>query len=289
MEILNKNSIFPKDVSLILGFFDGIHLGHCKVIESIMHTKKSVLVTFTTSPAEFFNKKTEYIYPRNFSYNLLESKGIDYILEYDFSEVVNLPAEEYLKDLIENFNPASITTGFNHSFGANKSGDSSFLKTKQADFGYKYFCVPEYKHNGYPVSSTNIKKLLSNGEIELANSLLGRNFSITSRVEEGARLGREIGFPTANLIYPENIVRIPHGVYVAKVLNKPAISNWGVKPTVGSDKEVVEVHIPNFTGNLYSKDLNIEIIRKIRDEKKFNNIEELKLQICEDVEQCLKL
>ena len=127
------------------------------------------------------------------------------------------------------------------------------------------------------------------GNIEKANKFLGSNFSITSTVTEGEKLGRKIGFPTANLVYPEKIVRLPYGVYGVKVFGKPAVLNWGVKPTVGGKYERIEVHIPDFSGNLYNLLLEVVFVKKIREEQKFASLDELKHQIKKDVEECLKL
>ena len=113
-------------------------------------------------------------------------------------------------------------------------------------------------------------------------------FTIKSTVIKGEQLGRKIGFPTANMKYPEKIIKIPYGVYKIEIFNKPAIMNWGTKPTFLSD-EILEVHIPNFNENLYGKELEIKILNKIRDEKKFENIEDLTAQIKKDVESCLEL
>ena len=288
MEILNKSSLMPQNVSLILGFFDGIHLGHKKVIEKAFGDYKTVLITFKKSPAEFFGKNIEYIYPRNISYNFIQELGVDYIVEYDFSEIANLSADEYLKFLIENFNPKVITTGFNHTFGYQKKGNPKLLEELQEKFSYKYNVVSEFKKEGTTVCSTEIKYLLQKGDIEKANDFLGHNFRIESLVIEGAKIGREIGFPTANLEYPKEIVRIPYGVYSARVFGRNAILNWGIKPTFGTYKEIVEVHIVDYQEDLYNKNLSVEIIKKIRDEKRFNNIEELKKQIKKDIDKCLE-
>ena len=135
----------------------------------------------------------------------------------------------------------------------------------------------------------DIKKYLQNGNIERANTLLGSNFILEGRVISGARLGRKIGFPTANINYPQDIVKIPYGVYKVKVGENIGVLNWGMKPTVHNTKEpVIEVHILNYDGNLYDKDLKAEIIKKLRDEKKFDSIEDLKVQINEDIKECLK-
>lgn len=289
MEILNKKSNFPKKVSLILGFFDGIHLGHRELISNAPEENKKVLVTFSKSPAEYFSKDFNYIYPREISFKIAEKLGVDFVLEYDFSEIMNLTAEEYLKTLVKKFEPQHIISGFNHTFGKNKTGDFQFLEKKQADFKYKYICMPEFKIQNETVSSTRIKKLLSIGDIKKTNLFLGENFKLKSKVIHGSKIGRELGFPTANLNYPENIVRLPFGVYCAKAFNKPAVLNWGIKPTVNGKKEVLEVHILDFNEDLYDKEIEIEIINKIRDEQKFDSLEELKTQINEDIRECLKL
>ncbi len=284
MKILDKNFKDISNVSLILGFFDGVHAGHREVIKNTPNNEK-VLVTFSKSPAEFFGREFRYIYSRENNYNLIEKLGIDYIYEQDFSEIVSNSADEYLQFLIKKFSPISITTGFNHTFGANRLGNPDFIKNYTKNF--EYFCTPATKINGETVSSTRIKELLSLGNIKKANEFLIDNFTIESSVIKGAQLGRNLGFPTANLKYPKNIIKIPYGVYKVKVFDKPAVMNWGIKPTIGSD-EIIEVHIPNFTEDLYNKELQIEIISKIRDEKKFSNLDDLKEQIKKDVEECLK-
>ena len=283
MKILNQNTDFPKNVSLILGFFDGIHIGHQEVIKNT-YNKEKVLVTFSTSPAEYFKKEYSYIYNRKKNYELIKTFGVDYIYEQDFSKIATINAKDYLVQLIEKFEPVSITSGFNHNFGFNREGNSEFLKKY---LGEKYLCTEPTIINGEIVSSTLIKEYLSNGNIETANTLLSRNFSLQSKVIEGMQLGRTLGFPTANLKYPERIIKIPYGVYKVRVFDKPAVLNWGIKPTIQSE-EVLEVHIPNFEGDLYNQNLEIEFISKIRNEKKFNNLEELKEQIKKDIEICLK-
>lgn len=284
MEILKENSKLPQDVSLILGFFDGVHAGHKNVINNTPENKK-VLVTFSSSPAEYFGKKFNYIYSREYNYKLIEKTGVDYIYEQDFSQIAKLTATEYIEKLVSLFKPKSITTGFNHTFGANKQGNPDFLTQHQTNF--KYYCTEATIIDNDIVSSTLIKNKLENGDIKDANKLLTRNFVIESRVIEGAKLGRKIGFPTANMKYPEQIIRIPYGVYKVKVFDKPAIMNWGTKPTIGSE-ELLEIHIPNFEENLYNKNLPVEILTKIRNEQKFKNLDELKAQIEKDVKECLK-
>lgn len=277
-----------EDISLILGFFDGVHIGHRHVIESAVQTgNKAVLLTFPTSPSEYFNKKTEYIFKRETSYEKIYNLGVDSIIETEFSKLAKISASDYLEEIIQTYSPKTISTGFNHTFGASRVGNPDFLENHQDKYGYKYLCTLPCRIDNQIISSTYIKNLLSSGEIEKANEALESPFTLESRVIIGAQLGRKLGFPTANMDYPDNIVRIPYGVYCVKTLNMPAILNWGIKPTIGGNKEVLEVHIPNFSEDLYGKTLRIEVLKKIRDEKKFNNLEELKLQIEKDI-KCLK-
>ena len=289
MKILNKNSKLPQKVSLILGFFDAVHLGHKNVITSAPNEYPRVLITFSDSPAKFFGAKFQYIYPRVQSYNYISMLGVDYLVEYDFADLAQMTANEYLQMLSTSFNPKFIVTGYNHTFGRNKKGDNEFLIKNQSKYLYNYICVPEFKIFNEVVSSTNIKEYLKKAQMDKAKSMLGRSFSLSSKVKSGLKLGRELGFPTANLDYPENVVRIPYGVYFARVLGLPSVLNWGIKPTIGGTKEVLEVHIIGYNGNLYNKELTIEIIKKLRDEQKFESLDLLKVQIKEDIRQCLEL
>ena len=143
--------------------------------------------------------------------------------------------------------------------------------------------------DGKIISSTCIKKLLKAGETEGAKELLYLPFSVTSEVIKGSQTGRTLGFPTANMKYPEHIVKLPFGVYKVNVLNRPAIANWGIKPTLNGKEPVLEVHIPDFSENLYGQLLKVEFIKKIRDERKFDSLDELKIQITQDLKECLKL
>lgn len=271
--------------SLILGFFDGVHIAHQTVIRSAdkFGTEK-VLITLKN-----FNKNTNYILSRENSFEKIKSLGVKKIVELDFTEISAMPANDFIKYLAEEYSPASISTGYNYTFGHKKEGNSELLESKQKEFGYEYVCLPPQLYEGETISSTLIKKYLQNGNIERANTLLGSNFILEGRVISGARLGRKIGFPTANINYPQDIVKIPYGVYKVKVGENIGVLNWGMKPTVHNTKEpVIEVHILNYDGNLYDKDLKAEIIKKLRNEKKFDSIEDLKFQINEDIKECLK-
>lgn len=270
---------------LVLGFFDGVHAGHQAVIKSAVdYSENPVLVTLKN-----FHKSDELIMTRKSSYEKAKKLGITKIVEFDFFEVANLSAIEFLKLLNDKFSPISISSGFNYTFGKNKSGNVNILEEYQEKFGYKYFCVPPLKLDNTIISSSLIKTLLSKGDVEKANKLLGSNFALNGIVKHGAQLGREIGFPTANIDYPEEIIKLPYGVYSVKLDDNIGVMNWGVKPTVNKTlKPILETHIVEFSEDLYGKNLNIEVLRRIREEKKFNNLDELKEQIKKDIEECLK-
>lgn len=274
--------------SLILGFFDGVHRGHRAVIETAQ--ENPVLITFKNSPAQFFHKPYKYIYSREDSLKKIKNLGVQNILELDFSSYASMPAEDYINFLVQRFAPSTISTGFNHTFGKNKGGTPDLLFKLQEKYNYKYHCVPAVVDGEDTISSTLIKDLLKRGEIERANTLLESNFILEGIVEKGAQLGRTLGFPTANITYPADIVEIPYGVYYVKIGKLRGIMNWGEKPTIDKNlKPVVEVHIFDFSKDLYGQNIRIEVLKKIREEIKFANLEDLKQQINKDINTCLEL
>ena len=270
---------------LILGFFDGVHLAHQKVIScAIKNSSCPILITLKN-----FNKSKELILTREESFKKIKALGVKEIVELDFSQISGMSPEEFLEFLKQEYAPILISAGFNYTFGKNRSGDTDFLAKNQEKFGYKYFCVPPLTKNGEIVSSTLIKNKLIQGEISYATELLGSNFVISGVVKKGAQIGRTIGFPTANIDYPEKIVKIPYGVYSVKIDERRGIMNWGMKPTVNNTlTPVAETHILDFEGDLYGKNLRIEVLNRIRSEVKFKNLDELKAQIKKDIEACLK-
>ena len=284
------------DKSLVLGFFDGVHKAHKAVINSAFKNSDYVtLITFKDSPALYFGKKAEYILSSENSIKKIKELGVQEIVELNFSEIISMPAKEYLEYLINTYNPISISTGFNHTFGFNKEGNADFLDITEHIYNYTYICTPPVKENDNIISSSLIRDLLTKGNVELANRLLESNFILEGTVIHGAKLGRTIGFPTANIKYPYELVKLPFGVYKANISadnikSMPAVMNWGMKPTVHNTVEpVAEVHILGFEDDLYGKNIKIEVLKQIRNEKKFESLDELKAQINEDIRQCSEL
>ncbi len=283
-----------KNLALALGYFDGVHLGHQKVIKSAVdyaqnNGKKSAVITFKDHPCcYFYGVCPKYILSRKQREEEIAKLGVDFLYELDFNETLaGLSAEEYLKNiLIKYFSPAAISTGFNHHFGARKSGDAEFLRQHQDRF--KYFEIPPQKINNEIISSTAIRNYLNKGEIAKANEMLGKNFSISGKVIEGQKLGRKLGFRTANLIYPVEIVDIPFGVYEVQTTYGKGITNFGIRPTVSSTKKaVLETHILDFDKDIYGKTIKVEFLRMLRKEQKFNSVNELKKQIQSDIKSVI--
>lgn len=293
-EELNEN----KGLSLALGFFDGVHLGHQAVIKSavdfgIERGCKSAVITFQDHPCCFFyHVKPKYILKKQDKIALFEKLGVDYLYFLKFDDyLAMMDASEYLKDIIiKYFEPKAISTGFNHYFGAHKSGDVKLLCTLQKDFCYTYFEVPPVLYNSEIISSTRIREDLALGNIEMVNDMLGFDYFLEEIVVEGQHLGRKIGFKTANLIYPENLVEIGRGVYKVKVEYSgkiyDGIANYGLRPTIGDNlQSVLEVHLLNFDKEIYGEKIKVTFLKKIRDEKKFDSLDELKTQIKNDINE----
>jgi len=285
-----------KNLSLAFGFFDGVHIGHQAVIKSAVdfareNNTKSAIITFQDHPCcYFYHVQPKYIITKNDKVNFFEDLGVDYLYFLKFDEyLAMMSASEYLKDvIIKNFAPAAISTGFNHYFGAKKSGDVNLLKRMQEELNYKHFEVSPVLYNSEIVSSTRIREDLALGNVEFVNAMLGYNYFLEETVIEGQKLGRQLGFKTANLIYPENLVEIGRGVYKVlveydgKIFN--GVANYGLRPTISkNEKSVLEVHILDFDKEIYGEKIKVTFLRKIREEKKFNSLDELKAQIKQDI------
>lgn len=283
---LNKNP----DLSLALGFFDGVHLGHKAVIQSAVkfakeHGKKSAVITFSDHPCCYFwGVCPKYILTRKEREKRIAELGVDYLYELDFESISGLTAQDYLKDILINyFIPVSISTGWNHNFGCKKSGNVKFLHENSKKFDYEYFELPPQKLDNEIISSTTIRKLLAEGKIEKANDMLGYKFSISGIVVKGNQIGRTIGFKTANIVYPSELIELPYGVYSVNTNYGAGIANFGVRPTINGSHAVLEVHILGFDKDIYGEEIEIEFNKMLRHEKKFSSLDELKNQIQRDI------
>lgn len=283
---LNKNS----NLSLALGYFDGVHLGHRAVIKSAVdfahsNNRESAVITFSDHPCCYFwGVCPKYILTRKEREKRIEELGVDYLYELDFESISGLTADEYLRDvLIKYFTPISISTGWNHNFGYKKSGNVKLLAKNAKKYGYEYFELSPQKIENEIISSTGIRKLLSKGNIEKANKMLGQKFLIEGEVVQGNQIGRTIGFRTANLVYPAELIELTYGVYSVDTTYGKGIANFGIRPTINGSNAVLEVHILDFDKDIYGENIRIEFNKMIRAEKKFPSLDALKNQINLDI------
>lgn len=297
MEIVRELREIP-NLSLALGFFDGVHLGHQAVINCAVdfakeNNCKSAVVTFKEHPYCYFKGASpKYILTLEDKYKYIADLGVDYLIELDFAQVCKMTPMQYLEDiLVKYFSPRAISTGFNHKFGVDKTGNVMFLSDCQEKFDYIYFSTPPLSIYGDMISSTAIRQFIKSGSVFMADTMLGRKFAVSGTVIKGKELGATIGYPTANIIYPLDIVEPPHGVYEVEVnIGESSkvykgLANFGIAPTVSNSGIcTLETYILNFKGNLYDTDIKVSFGRFIRPEIKFSNLDELKTQIDLDLQ-----
>ena len=279
--------------AVALGFFDGLHLGHTEVIKRAMLKPglKSVIFTFNdnTPLPKFQSKEGSCIITHEQKLMLFEKLGIDYIFAPDFSHVKDVTAEDFVRlVLAERLNAAYVVCGYDFRFGKGGEGNPEMLSRICSELGIECETVPAVQVDGEIVSSTAIRKLIREGNVEKANKLLGYELSYSIPVIEGNRLGRTIGFPTINQIIPPEMVQPKRGVYASWTVvdgkTYKSITNIGVKPTVRSSGEVVtETYIIGFSGDLYGKTVRISLRFFLREEVKFEGLSSLGEQLARDV------
>lgn len=298
----NITAYNPHDSSVVtIGTFDGVHIGHRKIITRLVNTGKqeglkSVILTFFPHPRMVLQKdsKIKLINTIEERRYILESSGLDFLLIKEFTKKFSrLTAEDFVKELlVDKLNAKKVIIGYDHRFGRNRNADIQDLKA----FGKKYnFEVEEISAqdiDDVAVSSTKVRKALNEGDVVKANAYLGYNFMLTGTVTKGKSLGRQLNFPTANIHIAETYKLIPkQGSYIAKANIKGVtvygMMNIGMNPTVNGKKETVEVHFFDFNADIYDKTIQIEILERIRDEKKFESVEALKEQLNKDKETAL--
>ena len=292
----NLNKKHHKGV-IAIGNFDGIHLGHQKVINEARKKAKSKklpfgIITFEPVPVMYFNSKI-----KNHRINSLEQKKIqlkklklDFLIIIKFNKIFSsLTAEKFIKEIIYNKTKCSfLYVSKNFKFGYKRRGNIQTLKKYEKLYNFKSLITRPYKKNKKIISSTLIRKKIINGKIREANTLLNREWNIKGKVIKGRQLGRKIGFPTCNLQLNDYIVP-RNGVYAVKVkgsnFNKKGIANVGFRPTFNGKKLLLETNIFGIDKNLYNKEIDISFKKFIRREKKFKDLEHLKKQIKIDIKK----
>jgi len=292
-----------KNPVLTIGTFDGVHLGHAKIIERLRKKAievdgESIIITFdphprfvvapNSTPIELLSTSQEKI-------KALQALHVDNVVIVPFTKAFSdISAEAYIRDfIVSNFHPHTIIIGYDHHFGKNRQGNYQLLESVKATYGFQLEEIPVQEIEHIAVSSTKIRAALHIGDIKKANELAGKYYTLEGVVIHGEKRGRLIGFPTANVHVGDVHKLIPaNGVYAVKAYLKEtvykAMLNIGVRPTVSSSNHrSIEVNIIDFDQDIYDETLRIEFVDKLRDETKFNGIDELIAQLTIDKQDAL--
>lgn len=283
---------------LTIGTFDGVHLGHQKIIQQLNFEAdkvggESVLFTFYPHPRMVLfpdNHGLKLIQTQSEKIQKLDRIGLKNVIVHPFSkEFSRLPAIQFVRDfLVNTLNVHTIIIGYDHQFGKNREGNIDLLKELGPIYGFNVIEIKAQDIDEVNVSSTKIRKALKNGDIKSANSFLGSSYKLGGTIIEGKKIGRSMGFPTANIKVDSDIKIIPkQGVYVVcvKIEDKChfGMLNIGENPTVSDEgKESIEVHIFDFNENIYGKDIEVEFLARLRDEEKYPDKETLIKQLKQD-------
>ena len=287
---------------ILIGNFDGVHLGHQKLFKRAREFKKIYkckvgVITFNPMPKMFFNKKLKHFKLMNLSQKIdqFKKQKVDFLINQKFTKIFSkIKAEVFItKYLNKKIKTKILFISNNFRFGNKREGDINLLKVYEKKSNYKLVIPAPLKKNKKIISSTEIRRLLSNGNLSRANNYLSRSWEIQGRVQKGRRVGGKIGFATCNIDIGNYIIAKP-GVYSVKVkldsrkkkIN--GIANLGYRPTFNQNKILLEVNLFNFNRNIYNKKLSVEFIKFIRREKKFKNIKQLTKQIKKDIKVAKK-
>lgn len=292
----NFNMKLKDKTYVALGSFDGLHLGHISLINKVIklakdNNCKSMIFTFKNHPLTVIN---EEIAPKLLMKNEVKSKllcefGMDIVNYANFDEeFMKISPEDFIENLIKCYNVQGIVVGFNNRFGYKNLGDVDLLLQLSDKLGFEVYVLDPIKENDEVISSSRIRHLISEGNIEKANRYLTRPFMLQGKVVRGNQVGRKIKFPTVNLDYDKRFVLPRGGVYYSLVeyngIPYRGITNVGYNPTVKNKKLSIETHMLEFDQDIYGENIKVFFLKRIRDEKKFNSLEELSYQIKKDKE-----
>ena len=280
---------------IALGMFDGVHRGHAEVIRHAIDKAKSIggtsmVLSFSNHPMTVVNPSAAplMIGSKNLRREIFADMGVDVLIEIPFTRKFSRKSpEEFLTLLQEKFAPAYVVTGPNYTFGRLGRGNGRMLLRESENYGFKAEVCQAFTIDRKTVSSTRIRALIAAGDLHGANELLGRNFTYAGEVVNGDKRGRKIGFPTANLEIGDHRAMLPNGAYVVRVKVRGemfnGIANIGDNPTFKAQRRRLEVFIDNFSGDIYGEEIFVAFVSKIRDEKIFASVEELKAQLVDDL------
>jgi riboflavin kinase/FMN adenylyltransferase len=289
---------------ITIGTFDGVHLGHRQIIDSlkeeaIKNGGESVIITFDPHPRKIVSSVitgVRLINTLSERIELLEKTGIDHLVIVPFTDFfANQEADAFIRDfVVDKFHPHTIIIGYDHRYGKDRSGDYKLMEDRAELYRYRLKEIPEHVLDSIKVSSTNIRNAILHGKIDEANKLLGYPFFFEGEVVHGDKIGRAIGYPTANLISTDDDkIVLGDGIYAVYITVKEQVykgmMSIGFRPTVNGKKRVVEVNIFDFDEEIYGRFIRVSVIKYLRSEEKFDGLEALKLQLHKDKEESLKV
>lgn len=299
-----------KNAVVTIGTFDGVHKGHQQILQLMLNEARqingeTVIITFHPHPRQVIAMRQTELFLLNSlqeKISLLEKYGIDHLVVTPFTEEFSLQsAEDYIQRfLVKRFQPHTIIIGHDHRFGKSRSGDFALLEEKAKWFNYEVKEIPGFMLENNTISSTIIRQALQKGNIETANEYLGYPYFFSGTVVEGNKLGRTIGYPTANLLVSEDKKLIPgNGVYAVEVMLHigsaatgklyGGMMNIGVRPTVEGINRMIEVNIFDFDKEIYGELMTVHIKKRLRSEQKFSGLDELKEQLAKDKLQAVEV
>lgn len=299
MAIFHGTADLPKfkNASITIGTFDGVHQGHKSILQALVASAsasggESVVITFHPHPRKllFPQQSLKVLTPLTEKLALLKTSGIDHIVVIPFTEAFStLSASAYIHDfLVAKFQPAHIVIGYDHHFGQDRKGNIDLLRAYSTACGYAVDEIPAQLIEQAAISSTKIRHAIASGDIDTANAMMERPYLLSGTVIEGNKLGRTIGYPTANLKVSDEDQLIPaNGVYacIATVsdMSYKAMVNIGYRPTVTDEKQLnIEAHILDFAQDIYGQSLSLNFIKKMRNEERFPSLDALKAQLAQD-------
>jgi riboflavin kinase/FMN adenylyltransferase len=276
--------------AVAIGLFDGVHLGHKKVLETAVQI--GIEPGFMPCAATFTGdispqKKIKLILSEKDRENHIKQCGIKNVFSIDFNDIKNLSPVDFIEKLRDDYGASHIVCGEDFRFGKDRAGDINTLAELCEKLGIGFTVTPELLFENEKISSGKIRTLLENGEIEAANELLGYDFYYNLRIIRGKEIGRKLGFPTINQVIPSELVKIKNGVYLSKIevekKTYSGITNFGIKPTINyAGEPILETYIDGFDTDIYGEKVKVFVRKYLRTEIKFNNLEELKKQLEED-------
>lgn len=273
--------------AIVLGTFDGLHLGHRAVIDAAKGHNR-IAVTFRYPPKSFFTGNTELLMLPEDKEKALIGLGVDKTVMLDFGEYKDMSAENFLVYLKDEYNPELISCGFNYRFGKGAKGDTALLSKFCTEQGIKFVCCSEVYLEEKTLSSTLLREKIKNGDMLSASSNIYGGFGFCTEVIGGDHRGSKLGFPTINQLYPDFLVKPKFGVYQSVVTvegkDYKSITNLGIRPTFETENITAETHIIGYNGNLYGKRIKLRLLRFIRPERRFASLDELKKAIANDIQ-----